>query len=153
MQGAKLEVERPFVLTAIGWLTAAAGLMLVVGNLYRLTAGRADTTAKIALAVGVVEVVLGTSMGFGARWAYWPIRLLTPINFMVSVVTVVVGTSAFVIWALLFGAATVILWGPDRVAGRFNVAIDRWRHGTPALTTPSSRDVKESTDQERQLAA
>jgi hypothetical protein len=137
MNTSSLEVERPFALTAIGWLTAAAGLMLVVGTLYRVTAGRADSTAKIALGAGVVEMLIGATMGFGARWAYWPIRVLTPINFVVAAALGVAGSSAFLIWALFFGGASLILWGPDRVAGRFQDAIRRWREGVPSAVGPT----------------
>jgi hypothetical protein len=148
MNESRLEIERPFALVAIGWLTAAVGLMLVVGTLYRVTSGRADTTARIALAVGVVEFLIGISMGFGARWAYWPIRILTPVNFVISVVTTVVGSTSLVLWAALFGAATLILWGP----ARFQVAIRRWRAHQPITVAPAPIESPEAATGER-LAA
>ncbi len=136
MNKTRLDVERPFALTLIGWLTAAAGFMLVVGTLYRVTSGRADSTARIALGLGVVEFLIGLAMGIGARWAYWPIRILTPINFVIAVVATVIGDRALVLWAVLFGGATLILWGPDQLVGRFRTAIRRWRKGEPAVAAP-----------------
>jgi hypothetical protein len=138
MNETRLEVERPFALIAIGWLTAAVGFMLVVGTLYRVTSGRADSTARIALAVGVVELLIGAFMGFGARWAYWPIRILTPINFVIAVMTTIVGSTSLILWAVLFGLATLVLWGPDRLVGRFQVAIRRWRAHQPVVVGPST---------------
>jgi len=152
MNDSRLEIERPFALTAIGWLTAAVGLMLVVGTLYRVTSGRADSTARIALVVGVVELLIGGSMGFGARWAYWPIRILTPINFVISVVTTVIGSNSLVLWAVLFGVATLILWGPDRLVGRFQVAIRRWRARQPVLVAPADVASPETGGAERMAA-
>jgi hypothetical protein len=152
MNTEKAKLERPFALTAMGWVTTAAGLMLLIGSLYRLSAGRADSVVNLTLVLGCVELIIGGAIALGMRWAYWPIKVLMPINFVVSVVATASVGGAFILWPVLFGASTLVLWGPDRLVGRFQVAIERWHRHAQVLPAVAPEPVEPSAVGER-LAA
>jgi hypothetical protein len=147
--------ERPFVLAAIGWLTAAVGFLTVIGGLYRLGAGRGSDLVMAATILGAVEVIAGATLAFGSRIGYWAVRILTPVNLVISVVAVaMVGQGSLILWPVLFGFATVILWAPEWVAGRYQRGIREWVWRRPEPAAPTIADAEvESAAAEGRIAA
>jgi hypothetical protein len=88
--------------------------------------------------VGGIQLIVGTMLWAGARWAFRAVQVLVPANFAASVVLYAVHPAASLLLVVaVFGFATYVLYGPGRFATASRTRIRVWMGG-PAERRPAT---------------
>jgi hypothetical protein len=119
-------LERPFVLTVLGVLDAAVGMLLVLGSGSRLTVDGSSGPEVAAFAIGLIGLLVGVALMRGARWAYRVTLVLVPMGFLASIASALLSDNTFLVLALAFGAATLVLYGSRRLFAGTRTEIAAW---------------------------
>jgi membrane-bound ClpP family serine protease len=118
--------ERPFALVGFAVLDAGAGVLLVIAGASRLAVEGSSPSVLAALAAGALAVVVGVALVLGARWAYRVMQVLVPAAFLSSIAATLVIDEAFLAFVLMFGAATLVLYGSRRFFAGTRAQLAEW---------------------------
>jgi hypothetical protein len=136
-------MQTPFALFALAFLNVGAGALLLMHSLAGLAIGTGGAEQYAALAAGGIELVVGLTLWFGARWAYQATRVLIPANLVGSLVLFALYPApSLLVVALVFGFATFVLYGPGQMARASRIRIGAWTRGPTALG-PTERGQRE----------
>jgi hypothetical protein len=129
--------DTPFLVQLVAWANVATGLLLLTRFAYFSSTEGGHLYVAIA---GVVELVVGVPLAFGARWAYYATLVLQPLNLAASVVMWIATKDAAPLLPVVFYALTSFLllvrpgMDPDGAVRTWARSKSR-RTGTVTITT------------------
>jgi hypothetical protein len=96
----------PFLVQLVAWANVATGLLLLIRFAYFSSTEGGHSYVAIT---GVIELLVGIPLAFGARWAYYATLVLQPLNLVASVVMLIATKDAAPLLPVIFYALTSFL--------------------------------------------
>jgi hypothetical protein len=129
--------DTPFLVQLVAWANVATGLLLLTRWAYFSSTEGGHAWVAIA---GVVELLIGVPLAFGARWAYYATLVLQPLNLLASIGMLIATKDAAPLLPVAFYALTSFLLlvkpGMDRDGAIRTWARTKGSTGTAVVAVP-----------------